>query len=29
MELHGWQIAFAGMENFFLFNTAFSVEAAP
>jgi len=27
MELHGWQIAFAGIENFFLFNTALSVAA--
>jgi Zn-dependent protease with chaperone function len=27
MELRGWQIAFTGMENFFLFNTAFSVAA--
>ncbi len=27
MELHGWQIAFASIENFFLFNTAFSVVA--
>jgi Zn-dependent protease with chaperone function len=27
MELRGWQIAFAGIENFFLFNTAFSVAA--
>ena len=27
MELRGWQIAFAGIENFFLFNTALSVVA--
>jgi putative ABC transport system permease protein len=27
MELRGWQIVFAGVENFFLFNTAFSVAA--
>jgi Zn-dependent protease with chaperone function len=27
MELRGWQIVFAGIENFFLFNTAFSVVA--
>jgi hypothetical protein len=27
MELRGWQIAFTGIENFFLFNTAFSVAA--
>jgi len=27
MEPRGWQIAFAGIENFFLFNTAFSVAA--
>jgi Zn-dependent protease with chaperone function len=27
MEPRGWQIVFAGIENFFLFNTAFSVAA--
>ena len=27
MEPHGWQIAFVGIENFFLFNTALSVAA--
>src|SRR5262245_22812894 len=27
MEPRGWQIAFAGVENFFLFNTALSVAA--
>src|SRR5262245_1161205 len=27
MELHGWQIAFAGIENFILINTALSVAA--
>ena len=27
MELRGWRIVFAGVENFFLFNTAFSVAA--
>jgi Zn-dependent protease with chaperone function len=27
MELRGWQIAFVGIENFFLFNTALSVAA--
>jgi len=27
MELRGWRIAFAGIENFFLFNTALSVAA--